>query len=234
MRIDRFVRNNSSYSQKEIRLLMAQSRIKADGKIIRSGQFQITPFTKIELGLEVLQNQQAYYLMLHKPMGCLSATKDEQHPTVLDLIDTPFKEQLHIGGRLDFNTTGLMLLTNDGKWSQRISAAVERKPKVYYVETEKIIDDKYQEKFKQGVYFLRENITTHPAQLEIIDDKKARLTIYEGRYHQVKRMFGFFDNKVTALHRESMGKITLDPDLQPGEYRALTTEEIASVNLGNN
>ncbi|ARN74265.1 16S rRNA pseudouridine(516) synthase [Oceanicoccus sagamiensis] len=230
MRIDRFVRNNSPYNQKQVRRLMAKCLIKADGEIIDNGRFQITPFTKIELDDKVLQDQQAYYLMLHKPMGCLSATKDDQHPTVLDLIDTPYKQQLHIGGRLDFNTTGLMLLTNDGKWSQRISAAAERKPKVYYVETEQKISEQYREKFEQGVYFSRENITTHPAQLDILANHKARLTIYEGRYHQVKRMFGFFDNKVTALHRERMDKIVLDPNLKPGQYRPLTQQEINSVN----
>ncbi len=209
---------------------MAQSLIKADGQVIDNGRFQITPFTRIELGNTVLQEQQAYYLMLHKPMGYLSATKDPKYPTVLDLIDTPYKQQLHIGGRLDFNTTGLMLLTNDGKWSQKISAAAQRKPKVYSVETEQEICEKYTRKFEQGVYFSRENITTYPAQLNILGKNQAQLTIYEGRYHQVKRMFGFFDNKVTALHRESMGKIQLDPKLQPGEYRALTQQEIDSVN----
>ena len=229
MRIDRFVRNNTTYNQKEVRRLMAQSLVKADGEVIDNARFQITPFTKVELDNKILQHQEAYYLMLYKPKGCLSATKDDVHPTVLDLIDTPYKQQLHIGGRLDFNTTGLMLLTNNGKWSQKISASTEKKPKVYYVETEKAIDDKYCKKFEQGVYFSREDMTTHPAQLQIIAEKKARLTIYEGRYHQVKRMFGFFDNKVTALHRESMDKIILDPHLQPGEYRTLTQDEIYSV-----
>jgi len=168
----------------------------------------------------------ARYFMLHKPPGCVSATRDPQHPTVLDLINEPDKDELHIAGRLDFNTTGLMLITNDGAWSRRLTQPQTKLPKVYYVETEQEIGAHYASQFAEGIYFAFEDLTTQPAQLELLGSRSARLSIVEGRYHQVKRMFGYFNNKVLRLHRESMGLLRLDDALKPGEYRALRTEEI--------
>tara|TARA_B110000037_G_scaffold166647_1_gene188525 strand:+ start:1360 stop:1863 length:504 start_codon:yes stop_codon:yes gene_type:complete len=167
--------------------------------------------------------------MLNKPRGYLSATSDLQHPTVMDLIDLPPDEKLHIGGRLDRGTTGLLLITNDGNWSRRITEPGLKKPKTYLVETEAPITPQYQELFTQGIHLMPEDITTQPAQLEILAERKARLTIYEGRYHQVKRMFYRFENKLVSLHRERMGDIHLDPNLELGQYRPLTPAEIALV-----
>ncbi len=229
MRIDRFIRNNTSHNQKSVRYLLAAKSIKADDAVITDQQFAINQFTKIELDGIVLQNKAPRYFMLHKPQGYLSATKDDKHPTVFKLIDEPDKHDLHIGGRLDFNTTGLMLITNDGTWSKNITEPSAKKPKTYLVTTEQKISKDYADKFAEGVYFTREKMTTQPAQLELLSDYQARLTIYEGKYHQVKRMFGYFDNKVTGLHRESMGDIHLDETLQPGEYRPLSRQEITSI-----
>jgi 16S rRNA pseudouridine516 synthase len=117
---------------------------------------------------------------------------------VLDLIHEPDKDDLHIAGRLDFNTTGLMLITNDGSWSRRLTQPQTKLPKVYYVETEQEIGPQYAITFAEGLYFAFENLTTQPAQLEVLGPKAARLSIVEGRYHQVKRMFGHFNNKVCA------------------------------------
>ena len=104
--------------------------------------------------------------MLHKPPGCVSATRDPEHPTVLDLIQEPDKEELHIAGRLDFNTTGLMLITNDGSWSRRLTQPQTKLPKVYYVETEQDIGPEYALKFTEGLYFAFEDLTTLPAELD--------------------------------------------------------------------
>jgi pseudouridine synthase len=145
--------------------------------------------------------------MLHKPMGCVSATSDPQHRTVLDLLPPAWRDDLHIAGRLDFNTTGLMILTNDGQWSRRLTQPQTKLPKVYHVETEDEIGEHYVAKFREGFYFAFEDLTTQPAQLDILGPREARLAIVEGRYHQVKRMFGHFNNKVVGLHRESMGMI---------------------------
>ncbi|MNV75605.1 Ribosomal small subunit pseudouridine synthase A [compost metagenome] len=148
---------------------------------------------------------------------------------MLDLIHEPDKDELHIAGRLDFNTTGLMLITNDGSWSRRLTQPQTKLPKVYYVETEQDIGPEYAIKFNEGLYFAFEDLTTQPAGLELLGPKCARLSIVEGRYHQVKRMFGHFDNKVMRLHRERMGSLVLDDALKPGEYRPLTDEEIGSI-----
>lgn len=229
MRLDRFISNNTEHSQQTVRRLLALRRVKVNGEIVADGLQQISEFCHISLSEAVLQDRRAHYYMLHKPRGYLSATRDPQHRTVMELMDIPDTVQLHIGGRLDFNTSGLMLLTNDGKWSRKITEPQLKHPKVYRVETEDPITPEYQLLFSKGVYLPYENLTTQPAQLDILSARSARLTIYEGRYHQVKRMFGQFDNKVVALHRESMGKIKLDPNLAAGEFRALTAQEILLI-----
>ena len=167
--------------------------------------------------------------VLSKPAGCVSATADPQHPTVLDLLKEPDKDKLHIAGRLGFNTTSLMIITNDGLWSGRLAQPQSLLGKTYLVETEDPIDPICVERFAQGLYFRFENLTTLPAELELLGSHQARLTLHEGRYHQVKCMFGHFNNKVTALHRERMGPLLLDPTLAPGQYRSLTPAEIAQV-----
>ena len=227
MRLDRFLSNNTGLSRKEVRQHLAKKLVKVEGEIITDGSQHINEFTHVELMGEEVQSRRARYFMLHKPKGYLSATKDDQHPTALDLLDEPFKEELHIGGRLDLHTSGLLLITDDGKWSRHVTAPKKKIPKVYLVETADPITPETADVFAQGVYFKYEDLTTSPAQLEILEEKKCRLTIYEGRYHQVKRMFGSVGNRVVELHRESVGQLVLDPKLEPGEYRELTAEEVA-------
>ena len=121
---------------------------------------------------------------------------------------------------------GLMLLTNDGRWSRRLSDPRHKLPKVYRVRTEDPITPDYAAVFERGLYFPYEDRTTRPAGLEILAPREARVTLYEGLYHQIKRLFGHFDNRVVALHRERIGPIRLDPSLAPGQYRALGADEI--------
>lgn len=230
MRIDRFLSNLPRFNRKQVRLLLVEKRVRIDGTIVSDPHAEVLEFSRVEVNDEVLQvGKPARYFMLHKPTGCVSATRDPQHPTVLDLIHEPDKEDLHIAGRLDFNTTGLMLITNDGSWSRRLTQPKTKLPKVYYVETEQEIGPQYALKFTEGLYFAFEDLTTQPADLAVLGPTSARLSIVEGRYHQVKRMFGHFDNKVLRLHRESMGPLVLDSALKPGEYRALRTEEIQLI-----
>ncbi len=205
-----------------------------DGQIITDSHASIDRFMRVELDGQVLQQtERAIYLMLHKPVGYLSATSDAQHPTVLDLIDDPDKATLHLAGRLDRNTSGLVLLTNDGRWSKRITEATEKIPKVYLVETLDTIPAEAIAAFAQGFYFHTEGITTLPAELKIIGERQARLTLYEGRYHQIKRMFHRLNNRVTKLHRESIGGITLPDDLEPGQWRMLSdAEKLSCRNTG--
>ncbi|HEX8596429.1 MAG TPA: pseudouridine synthase [Pseudomonas sp.] len=228
MRLDRFLSNLPRFNRQAVRLALAGRRVKVDGLTIVNPHHDVREFSCVTFDDEVLQQgKPARYFMLHKPQGCVSATVDAQHPTVLDLLDEPDKHELHIAGRLDFNTTGLMLITNDGQWSRRLTLPEAKQPKVYYVETEQLIDDRYATKFAAGFYFAFEDITTQPAALTLLGPRSARLELVEGRYHQVKRMFGHFDNKVLRLHRQSMAGLTLDPELEPGQYRTLQPAEIA-------
>jgi 16S rRNA pseudouridine516 synthase len=230
MRVDRFLSNLPRFNRKQVRLLLVEKRVQVDGKIVSDPHAEVLEFSRVEVDGEVLQvGKPARYFMLHKPPGCVSATRDPEHPTVLDLIHEPDSDDLHIAGRLDFNTTGLMLITNDGSWSRRLTQPQTKLPKVYYVETEQEIGPEYALTFTEGLYFAFEDLTTLPAELVLLGPKSARLSIVEGRYHQVKRMFGHFDNKVLRLHRERMGPLVLDNALKPGEYRPLRTEEIQLI-----
>ncbi|MFJ4155942.1 pseudouridine synthase [Pseudomonas sp. NPDC089752] len=230
MRLDRFLANLPRYNRQQVRLLLVQRRVRVDGQAVNDPLTEVREFNRIEVDDQLLQaGRPARYLMLHKPTGCVSATHDPQHRTVLDLLPAELRDDLHIAGRLDYNTTGLMVLTNDGQWSRRLTQPATKLPKHYLVETEDEIGAHYVDQFRAGFYFAFEDLTTLPAQLDILGPRSARLAIVEGRYHQVKRMFGHFDNKVVALHRESMGSISLDPGLAPGEFRALTAKEIAAV-----
>ena len=230
MRVDRFLSNLPRFNRKQVRLLLVGRRVTVDGVAVSDPHHEVREFSQVCVDDEVLQTgKSARYFMLHKPQGCVSATSDPQHPTVLDLLDEPDTHDLHIAGRLDFNTTGLMLITNDGQWSRRLTQPQTKLPKVYLVETEQVIGPEYAVTFKAGLYFAFEDLTTQPAELELLGPTTARLGIIEGRYHQVKRMFGHFNNKVIGLHRERMGPLVLDAALAPGEYRALTDDEIRQV-----
>lgn len=230
MRVDRFLSNLPQFNRQQVRLLLVKRRVLVDGVAVADSQHPVSEFSRVEVdGLVLQAGRAARYFMLHKPMGCVSATVDPQHPTVLDLLDEPDKHELHIAGRLDFNTSGLMLITNDGQWSRRLTQPGSKLPKVYYVETQDPIEPHYADTFAAGIYFGFENLTTLPAQLALLSSHSAHLTLVEGRYHQVKRMFGFFQNKVTRLHRESVGELRLDEQLAPGQYRPLTAEEIQPI-----
>ena len=230
MRVDRFLSNLPQFNRKQVRLLLVERRVTVEGVAVSDPHHDVREFSQVCVDGEILQaGKPARYFMLHKPRGCVSATSDPQHSTVLDLLDEPDKAELHIAGRLDFNTTGLMLITNDGQWSRRLTQPQTKLPKVYHVQTEQDINPQYAVTFAAGVYFAFEDLTTQPAELELLGPRTARLSIIEGRYHQVKRMFGHFDNKVIGLHRERMGPLVLDASLAPGQYRPLTDEEILKV-----
>jgi 16S rRNA pseudouridine516 synthase len=191
--------------------------------------------TSVVVDGEVQQHYNPVYIMLNKPKGVVSPTKDDKHTTVVDILDYPKKYELHIAGRFDFNTTGLLLLTNDGAWSKKLSLPENSINKIYRVNLkEPLTPDiiiKYQQAFTAGIHLLPENITTQPATVIMLDDHTVELTICEGRYHQVKRMFGFFQNEVLDLHRLSVANIVLDDALAPGESRVLLEEEIRFVCL---
>lgn len=226
MRLDRFLTHRTDLPRREILRLLAEGQLAVDGVVESSGLRKIGPFTKVELAGKILQAREAVYLMLHKPAGYLSATQDLLHPTVLELIDHPLQDELHLAGRLDRASTGLLLLTNDGRWSKRVTEPEEEIPKVYRVTTRDIIAEETAELFTQGIYFAYEDLTTRPAILEILSKREALLTIHEGRYHQVKRMFHAVGNQVLSLHRERIGALSMENGLAPGEWRHLSSAEV--------
>ena len=228
-RLDRFISQNSAYSLSDTHLLLARKRILLDGVVACSIQQKVGRFTHVVLDDQCLQDNKPVYLVLNKPRGVVSATKDPKHTTVLDLVEHPQKHELHIVGRLDFNTTGVVLLTNDGVWSRKLSSPESAVTKTYEVTLSGPVTDEYIAVFREGIYFRYENLTTRPACLEILSEYTARISLTEGRYHQVKRMFGFFQNEVLALHRVSVGAISLQ-GLEPGQSRLLTSAELDQVN----
>ncbi|SDS91144.1 16S rRNA pseudouridine516 synthase [Halopseudomonas sabulinigri] len=229
MKLDRFISNRTAHSRQAARLLIASGRVQVGGRVTHDPRHEVDQFVAISLDGQLLQAREAHFLMLHKPVGYLSATRDPQHPTVMELLPAALGEQLHIGGRLDRGSSGLLILTNDGLWSRRLTEPGIKLPKTYHVTTLRPISAETAERFAVGIYMTTEQLTTSPAQLQQLGPCEARLTIYEGRYHQIKRMFHAVGNQVAALHRESMGDIVLDQALLPGQYRALTAAEIASV-----
>ena len=230
-RLDRFISAHTGLPRKAVRPILAQGRIRVDG-VNASGTAQVIgQFSHVQLDNQVLQSSRAIYVVMNKPPGVVSATRDERHKTVIDLLGPRNRSKLHIAGRLDFNSTGLLLLTNDGRWSRQLSSPESNIGKLYRVTLEHPITADYVEAFARGMYFGYEGITTRPAQLRIIDEHTAQVRLVEGRYHQIKRMFGRMGNPVHALHRIAVGKLRLDPTLAPGQYRELTAPELKSISL---
>lgn len=228
-RLDRFISHHLGVNRKDVRLMLAQQRVSVDGVIALDIDQCVNEFSRIIVDEQVLQANTPAYVMLNKPVGVVSATKDEQHRTVVDLLERADKTSLHIVGRLDLNSSGLLLLTNDGRWSRQLTSPQNKVTKTYRVTLENAISADYIEAFESGMYFAYEDITTQPAKLEIITDYIAQVSLIEGRYHQIKRMFGRFRNPVLQLHRTSIGQLLLDPKLAPGQSRDLTEQEVRNI-----
>jgi len=224
-RLDRFISEQCQIKRKDVRLLIAQKRIQVDGNIANSIDLIIHKFSIIKLDDQTLQKNNPLYVMLHKPIGVVCATKDDKHKTVIDLLDNLLTEKqansLHIVGRLDLNTSGLVLLTNDSRWSEQLTSPETKVEKCYNVTLKNPLSDEYIVAFAQGMYFPFENITTKPVKLTITSATQAEVILTEGRYHQIKRMFGRFQNPVVALHRTSIGCYNLDKKLKAGESKMI-------------
>ncbi|MFB2764370.1 pseudouridine synthase [Marinobacter shengliensis] len=230
MKLSRIISNQNGVSRRHAKQLLASGRVSVDGRRCRDGAEEVSRFQEVRIDQNIIQQAKpAYYLMLHKPAGYLSATQDDQHPTVMELISPDIREHLHIGGRLDRASTGLLILSSDGLWSRRLTEPAIKLPKTYRVTTASPISPETATRFAEGIWFEYEQLTTSPARLEQLNDREARVTIFEGRYHQVKRMFHAVGNRITSLHRESMGSLALDPELPVGGYRHLSGDEISSV-----
>jgi 16S rRNA pseudouridine516 synthase len=228
MKLDRLLAKHHGMGRSRARQLIATRQVLVDGCVVTRNEHEIDRFTRVEAAGELIAApRRLLHLMLYKPVGVLSATSDPRHPTVIDLIDDPDRDSLHLVGRLDRGTSGLILLTNDGRWSKYLMDPLHKVPKTYLLETADPIPATAVAAFTAGFHFHTEDITTLPAVLEILDARRARLTLHEGRYHQIKRMIHRIGTRVTSLHRESIGAIQLPPSMAPGQWRFLTPEEAA-------
>jgi 16S rRNA pseudouridine516 synthase len=231
MRIDKLLANVGFGSRKEVKKILRAGAVKANGKIVTDGKIHVDPnHDEITVYGETVKYKEFIYLMMNKPAGVISATEDVYDQTVTDLLDIddaiykPFPV-----GRLDKDTVGLLLLTNDGQLAHQLLSPKKYVPKTYYAVVRGSVTKTDQEQFSEGVE-LDDGYVTKPAKLKILRSgeiqSEIELTITEGKYHQVKRMFEAVGKKVVYLKRLSMGPIQLDKDLLEGEYRELTDEEI--------
>ncbi|HLV47447.1 MAG TPA: 16S rRNA pseudouridine(516) synthase RsuA [Aliidiomarina sp.] len=227
MRLDRFLSETTGMSRKEATKALHREEVTVDGVVHKKGAFQVPAGAKVILNHMPLELLGPTYLMMNKPLGCVCANDDPVHRTVFTYLDTPNPDKLHTVGRLDVDTSGLLLITNDGQWSHRITAPKQQCPKVYHAWLADPLTEADVTAFAEGLQLRGEKTLTAPAVLELIGEREALVHIHEGRYHQVRRMFAAVGNKVEQLHREQVGALKLDADLAPGETRALTAAEIA-------
>lgn len=229
MRLDKFLSESTDLSRSDARKVLRSGEITVNGVTISKGSHVIEDGDQVEWEGEPLSLIGLRYIMLNKPAGYECSIKNSVYPSVMELIDIEKRERLHTVGRLDVDTTGLILITDDGQWTHRIISPKHQCDKVYVATLAEALPDDAEAIFKAGVLLKGEDKPTLPAVLERIDERTARLTIQEGRYHQVKRMFASLGNLVLSLHRERIGPIALDDSLELGESRFLTPKEVQEL-----
>ncbi len=227
MRLDRFLSKTTGMSRKEASKVLQRENVSVDGVVQKKAAFKVPSGAQVMWNHEQLELPGPTYLMIHKPLGCVCANSDPVHRTVFAYLDLPNLNELHTVGRLDLDTSGLLLITDDGKWSHRITSPKQQCPKTYHAWLADPVTAADVSAFAEGLQLHGEATLTAPAVLEIINEREALVHVHEGRYHQVRRMFAAVGNKVEQLHREQVGALKLDADLAPGEFRALTEKEIA-------
>ncbi|AAP95930.1 16S rRNA pseudouridine(516) synthase RsuA [[Haemophilus] ducreyi] len=228
MRLDKFIAENIGLTRSLANKALKSSLITVNGQVVKSGAMKITSADGVCYeGNRLTWLESGQYFMLYKPQGYICSNDDSEYPTVFQFFDYRLMVRLHTAGRLDVDTTGLVLLTDDGQWSHRITSPKYHCEKSYLVTLADPVEQDYALKLAKGILLRGERDPCLPAAMEIIDDYNVNLTICEGRYHQVKRMFAALGNKVQALHRWRIGEIILDETLQEGTFRHLTKQEIA-------
>ena len=236
MRIDKYLADQGMGTRNEIKKALKEGLVTVNGETVtKAGTHVSEEDTVMWDGMEI-SYQKYVYFMLNKPAGIISASDDDREPTVVDLISEPKRRDLFPVGRLDRDTEGLLLITNDGALSHRLLSPKHHVDKVYFVKVSGILTGSDVDLFRDGLV-LTDGLECLPADLEILSVSEdeytsdAEITIREGKFHQVKRMFSSIGAEVIYLKRLSMGPLTLDPDLEPGEYRRLTSEELESLEL---
>lgn len=225
MRLDKFICRSSKLDQAQARATITAGKVEVNNEIATNPAQQVHENNHISLAGQRLTPRPPRYIMLHKPAGYLCSHQDGAYPSIFHWLTLEHAEQLHLVGRLDADTTGLVLVTDDGRWSYHLTHPDNGCRKVYRVTLRSPVSGDTAQQFSQGLMLQGETRTTLPAQLQIITPTEILLTLTEGRFHQVKRMFAAVDNKVVALHREQIGQLQLDTPV--GEWRYLTPAEIA-------
>lgn len=228
LRLDRFLGTATGLTRSQSQKAIRAGAVVVDGGVVTDPGAHVSTTAQVTLDGAPVAIAGPQYLMLYKPLDYICATRDGLHRTVLDLIEVPPSVELHIVGRLDIDATGIVLLTDDGAWLHRITSPRYRVPKVYRATLAEPLSAHAVTQLQSGIHLQGEPGPCQPAQLEHIAQTDWRLTITEGKYHQVKRMFAATGNSVVALHRESIGAVVLDPALAPGESRPLTPAEVTS------
>ncbi len=232
MRLDKFISKATELSRKESKRILHAGEVTVNDEVVKdSGQHVDILNDEVMWANEPLSVATGNrYILLHKPEGFECTLKMKEHPIVTELIAVPELGSLRMAGRLDVDTTGALLMSDDGKWLHRVTSPKHEHAKVYELTLADAMDEEAQakaiKKVAEGILLEGEHEETKPAVLEFIDETHARLTLEQGKYHQVKRMMGYFGNRVTELHRASVGHITLD-GLEKGDSRFLTADEVA-------
>lgn len=242
MRLDKFLANSGIGTRKEVKIILKKGKITVNEKIVKDAKIQIDEIKdNVKIEGEKITYKPFVYIMMNKPSGVISATEDGKHKTVIDLLCEKYKNyKVFPVGRLDIDTEGLLLLTNDGVLAHNLLSPKKHVDKKYYVELKEPLTIEKKKILENGIK-LEENFVTKKAKIEIIDKDKNKnknidintnevnsvfITISEGKFHQVKRMFKFVENEVLYLKRVKMGKLLLPEDLKLGEYRELSEEEM--------
>lgn len=229
MRIDKFLAEYGAASRSEAKQLIRKGQVTVNGAVVRTPEQKISPKEdEICCAGKTLSYEPLEYVMLHKKAGCVTALRDDRYPTVMDSLGEGHRSDLAPVGRLDLDTEGLLLLTNDGDLAHRMLAPKSHVDKVYYARISGCVTEEDIHAFAEGLDIGEKRLTL-PARLQILasgEESEIELTICEGKFHQVKRMFEVRGKQVTYLKRISMGGISLDETLLPGRWRPLTPEEI--------
>lgn len=229
IRLDKILAHSGYGSRKEVKELIRKGFVMVNGEIITDDDFKVDEINdEITIADSTIKYEKNIYIMLNKPDGYISATYDNHDPIVLDLIEGYEKRNLFPVGRLDKDTVGLLLITNDGDLAHRMLSPKKHVDKTYYLKFEGELTLDKISKFQEGI-ILEDGYLCMPAIYNKINNNEGILTIKEGKYHQVKRMLEALDCKVTYLKRISFGPLTLDENLQEGEYRFLTDEELKLI-----
>lgn len=229
LRLDRYVASVTDYSRSDAKKLIKTGEVSVNGQVLHNPAISVPSDAQLEISGQYVRQAEHRYFMLNKPDDYVCANRDRRHATVMDLLDEDNLDNLIIAGRLDRDTTGLVLITDNGQWAHQVMSPKTRCYKRYRVQLEKPVPESAIERFAKGLFIQEERRRTLPARLKLVSEKEALLEICEGRFHQVKRMFAAIDNHVVGLHREAIGELELDTTLAEGEYRSLTAEEVAIV-----